>query len=93
MDRELERLKRENSDLLKEVARLRTEISDLKIATRRLRGYKIDPTKIRSLHAQGMTDDEIAKRFGASGVAVLRWRRLFGLDANGIKRRKDADRG
>lgn len=87
----MKQLEAEVERLRAEIERLTAELAACRVATRRLRGYKIDATKIRALHAQGLRDREIAERFGCSPVSVLRWRRLFGLEAHG-RRNTDASR-
>lgn len=51
---------------------------------------KVDPNRVRELHAQGRDDNEIAAAIGVTASAILQWRRRLGLAAHGKGGRKEA---
>lgn len=61
-----------------ELARLRARVTLLeRLADRRRR---VDPQRIAVLHGQGLSDGQIARRFGVTAGAILYWRRKLKLE-------------
>lgn len=51
---------------------------------------KVDPERVRELHAQGLDDGAIGAQLGVSSSAILQWRRKLGLAAVGKGGRTNA---
>lgn len=60
---------------------MRPALDRLEIAIARQRSRCVDPTRVRALHRQRLTDAAIAARLGVSDGAILYWRRRLGLAA------------
>lgn len=51
---------------------------------------KVDPERVRELHAQGLDDGQIGQQLGVSASAILQWRKKLGLAAVGKGGRTNA---
>ena len=60
---------------------MRPALDRLEYAIVNMRPGRVDPRRVRALHAQRLTDAVIAARLHVSDGAILYWRRKLGLAA------------